>query len=112
MSFAFCHTAGPAPWPLGGHMNRSILALASSTALIISGPAYAQRGHGGGKPTTTPPTHGSSTTHGSSGATTHGSSGATQHGKSGSHGPTTKPTSSGNTHSTTTTSKSTTSGTT
>jgi hypothetical protein len=107
-------------------MNRSILALAASTALIISGPAYAQRGHGGGKPTTTPSTHGPSTTHGSSGATTHGSSGATQHGQSGSHGPATKPTSggtthgsgnahasgSGNTHSTTKTTKSTASGTT
>jgi hypothetical protein len=79
-------------------MNRSIFALAASTALIISGPAYAQRGHG---PSTT-------------------------HGSSGSHTPTTKPTSSGsthgsgnthasgngNTHSTTTTTKSTTSGTT
>jgi len=114
-------------------MNRSVLALAASAALIISGPAYAQRGHGGGKPTTTPSTHGPSTTHGSSGATTHGSgatthgsSGATTHGQSGSHTPTNKPTSSGtthgsgnshasgsgNTHATTTTTKSTTSGTT
>ena len=79
-------------------MNRSVLALAASAALIISGPAYAQRGHGGGKPTTTPSTHGPSTTHGSSGATTHGSSGATTHGQSGSHAPTNKPTSSGTTH--------------
>jgi hypothetical protein len=81
-------------------MNRSILAIAASTALIISGPAYAQRGHGGGKPTTTSSgSHGPSTTHGSSGAThgksgatTHGNSGATTHGQSGSHGPKTKPT--------------------
>ena len=80
-------------------MNRSILALAAATALIISGPAYAQRGHGGGKPTTTPSgTHGSPTSHGSSGAATHGSSGATSHGQSGSHTPTTKPTSSGSAH--------------
>ena len=71
-------------------MNRSILALAASTALIISGPAYAQRGHGGGKPTTT-----SSGTHG--GSTTHGSSGATTHGQSGSHTPT-KTTSGASTH--------------
>ncbi len=115
-------------------MNRSILVLASA-ALVISVPVYAQRGHAGGQPTTTPSgthgpstTHGSSsaTTHGSSGATTHGSSGATSHGQSGSHTPTTKPTSSGsthgagnahgsessNTHSTTTTTKSKTSGTT
>ena len=85
-------------------MHRSIFAIAASTALIISGPAYAQRGHGGGKPTTTPATHAPSThgnsgatTHGQSGATTHGQSGATTHGQSGSHGPTTKPTSSGST---------------
>ena len=75
-------------------MHRSILAFAASTALIISGPAYAQRGHGGGKPTTSPSgSHAPSTTHGKSGATTHG--------QSGSHGPTTKPTSthgSGSTH--------------
>jgi hypothetical protein len=65
-------------------MNRSLLAIAASTALIISGPAYAQRGHGGGKPTTSPSTtHGPSTQHGNSGATTHGNSGATTHGNSG-----------------------------
>jgi hypothetical protein len=69
-------------------MHRTILAIAVSTALIISGPAYAQHGHGGGKPTTSP----STTAHGNSGATTHGSSGATTHGQSGSHGPATKPT--------------------
>jgi hypothetical protein len=89
-------------------MHRSILALAASTALIVSVPVYAQRGHGGGKPTTTPAgshapstaTHGSSgtTTHGNSGASTHGNSAATTHGQSGSHGPATKPTSSGSTH--------------
>jgi hypothetical protein len=82
-------------------MHRSIFAfaLAASTAVIISGPAYAQHGRGGGKPTTTPSgSHGQSTTHGSSGATTHGSSGATSHGQSGSHSPTTKPTSGGSTH--------------
>lgn len=107
-------------------MNRSILALAASTALIISGPAYAQRGHGGGKPTTTPTgTHAPSTSHGNSGATTHGNSGTTSHGQSGSHKPPTKTTSSGSTHGSgnahasgsgnghsTTTTKSTTSGTT
>lgn len=88
-------------------MHRSILAIAAATALIISGPAYAQHGHGGGKPATSPSTqhgnsgatthgqsgattHGNSgaTTHGSSGATTHGNSGATTHGNSGSHKPT------------------------
>ena len=80
-------------------MNRSILALAASAALIIGSPAYAQRGHGGGKPTTTPSsTHAPSTTHGSSGAATHGSSGATTHGQSGSHTPPTKTTSGGSTH--------------
>ena len=72
-------------------MHRTILAIAASTALIISGPAYAQHGHGGGKPTTGP----STTTHGSSGATTHGQSGATTHGQSGSHAPATKTTSGG-----------------
>jgi hypothetical protein len=66
-------------------MHRSILAIAASTALIISGPAYAQHGHGGGKPTTSP-------------STTHGNSGATTHGQSGSHGPATKPTGGGATH--------------
>jgi hypothetical protein len=77
-------------------MPRFIFALAAATALIIlSGPAYAQHGHGA--PTTTPTAHGQSTT------TTHGSSGATTHGQSGSHGPATQPTSttthgSGNTH--------------
>jgi hypothetical protein len=72
-------------------MYRSILTIAASTALIISGPAYAQRGHGGAKPTTSPSgSHAPSTTHGNSGATTHG--------QSGSHGPTTKPTASGTTH--------------
>jgi hypothetical protein len=71
-------------------MHRSILAIAASTALIISGPAYAQRGSGGGKPTTGP-----STSHGPTTKPT--SSGATTHGQSGSHGPTTKPTSSGST---------------
>jgi hypothetical protein len=76
---------------------RSILALAASTALIISAPAFAQHGHGGGKPTTTPAVHAPSTTHGSSGST-HGSSGASTHGQSGSHGPATKPTSSASTH--------------
>jgi hypothetical protein len=82
-------------------MHRSFLAIAASTALMISGPAYAQHGQGGGKPTTTShgstTTHGNSgaTTHGSSGATTHGNSGSTSHGQSGSHGPATKPTSSG-----------------
>ncbi len=82
-------------------MNRSIFAIVASTALIISGPAYAQHGHGGGKPATSPSgSHGPSTTHGSSGAThgksgatTHGNSGATTHGQSGSHRPATKPTS-------------------
>jgi hypothetical protein len=64
---------------------RSILAIAASTALIISGPAYAQHGHGGGKPITSP-------------STTHGNSGATTHGQSGSHGPATKPTGGGATH--------------
>jgi hypothetical protein len=58
-------------------MHRSILAIAASTALIFSGSSYAmQRGHGGGKPTTT---------------TTHGKSGSTTHGQSGSHAPSTKP---------------------
>lgn len=77
-------------------MHRSFLSLsfAVTAALIINGPAYAQRGHGGGKPTTTPTAHGPSTTHGSSSTTTHG--------QSGSHGPATKPTStthgSGSTH--------------
>jgi hypothetical protein len=66
--------------------------------LVVSGPAYAQRGHG---PATSPTVHGQSTTHGSSGATTHGSSGATTHGSSGatthgSSGATTH--GSGNTH--------------
>ena len=86
-------------------MHRSILAIAASTALIISGQAYAQRG--GGKPMSPSGSHGPSTTHGNggatthgnsgatthgnSGATTHGNSGATTHGQSGSHGPTTKP---------------------
>jgi mucin-2 len=85
-------------------MHRSILALAASTALIVSGPAYAQHGQGGGKPTTSPAgSHAPSTTHGNSGTTTHGNSGATTHGQSGSHGTTTKPNSgsthgSGNTH--------------
>ena len=60
-------------------MHRFIFALAAATALIISGPAYAQHGHGG--PTTTPTAHGQSTTHGTSSATTHG--------QSGSHGPAT-----------------------
>ena len=78
---------------------RSILSLAASTALMISAPAFAQHGHGGGKPTTTPAVHAPSTTHGSSGSTTHGSSGASTHGQSGSHGPATKPTSSASTHS-------------
>jgi hypothetical protein len=73
-------------------MHRFIFALAASTALIVSGPAYAQ--HGG--PKTTPTAHGQSSTHGSSGATTHGSSGATTHGNSGAT--TTKPTSSTTTH--------------
>lgn len=73
-------------------MHRSILAIAASTALALSGPAYAmQHGHGGGKPTTGPSTttHGQSgsTTHGQSGSTTHGQSGSTTHGQSGSHGP-------------------------
>ena len=93
-------------------MYRSILALAASTALFVSGPAYAQ--HGGGKPPTAPSgSHGPSTTHGSSAATTHASSGATQHGssatthgnsgatthgQSGSHGAKTQPTASGSTH--------------
>lgn len=72
-------------------MYRSILTIAASTALIISGPAYAQRGHGGAKPPTSPSgSHAPSTTHGNGGATTHG--------QSGSHGPTTKPTASGTTH--------------
>ena len=88
-------------------MHRTILAIAASSALIISGPAYAQRGHGGGKPTTSPSTtHGPTTKPTTSGATTHGqsgshgpatkptSAGATTHGQSGSHGPATKPTSS------------------
>lgn len=90
-------------------MHRSILAIAASSALIISGPAYAQKGHGGGKPTSPSATHGPTTKPTSSGATTHGqsgshgpatkptSAGATTHGKSGSHGPMTKPTSSGTT---------------
>jgi hypothetical protein len=85
-------------------MHRSILAIAASTALIISGPAYAQRGHGGGKPTTSPSTGHGPTTKPAGGATTHGQSGshgpatkptgsgATTHGKSGSHGPAAKPT--------------------
>src|SRR5262245_47996207 len=77
----------------GGHMHRFIFALAASTALIVSGTAYAQHGHA-----TTPPAHGPSTTHGSSGASTPGNSGATTHGQSGSHGPATKPTSSTTTH--------------
>lgn len=82
-------------------MHRFIFAFATSTALIVSGPAYAQHGHA---PATT--AHGQSTPHGSSGATTHGNSGATTHGNGGTttHGPATKPTSSttshgaGNTH--------------
>jgi len=87
-------------------MNRSFIAIAAASALIISGPAYAQRGNGGGKPTTSPSTlHGPSTqhgnsgapTHGSSGATTHGQSGATTHGESGAHGASSKPSSSGTT---------------
>jgi hypothetical protein len=82
-------------------MYRSILAIAACTALIISGPAYAQHGNGGGKPTTSPSsTHvkSSPTKSTSSGATTHGKSSATTqttHGNSASHGPATKPTSSG-----------------
>lgn len=82
---------------------RSILALAASSALIISAPAFAQHGHGGGKPATTPTAHAPSTTHGSSGSTPHGSSGATTHGSSGSHGPATKPTSSASSHGSSTT---------
>jgi hypothetical protein len=79
-------------------MHRFIFALTASTALVVSGPAYAQRGHG---PATSPTVHGQSTTHGSGGATTHGSSGATTHGSSGatthgSSGATTH--GSGNTH--------------
>ena len=58
-------------------MHRFVFALAASTALIVSGPAYAQHGH---TPATT--AHGQSTTHGNSGSTTHGSSGATTHGSS------------------------------
>jgi hypothetical protein len=77
-------------------MHRFIFALAASSALIVSGPVFAQHGHGG--PATTPTAHGQSTTHGSSGTTTHGNSGATTHGQSGSHGPATKPTSSTTTH--------------
>ena len=61
-------------------MHRFIIAFAASSALIVSGPAYAQHGHGG--PTTTPTAHGQSTTHGQSSA----------------HGPATKPTSSTATH--------------
>jgi hypothetical protein len=61
-------------------MHRFMVAFAASTALIVSGPAYAQHGHGG--PTTTPTAHGQSTTHGQSSA----------------HGPATKPTSSTATH--------------
>jgi len=68
-------------------MHRSLLVFAASTALIVSGPAYAQHGHA---PATTPTAHGQSPTHGNSGATTHG--------QSGSHGPATKPTSSTTTH--------------
>lgn len=82
-------------------MHRSILAIAAGTALIIGGPAYAQHGKGGGKPTTSPssthvkssptkPTNTGATTHGKSSATTQ-----TTHGKSASHGPATKPTSTG-----------------
>src|SRR5262245_40620253 len=86
----------------GGHMHRFIVAFTASTALIVSGPAYAQRGG----PKTTPAAHGQSTTHGSSGATTHGNSGATTHGsssatthgQSGAHGSAAKPTSSTTTH--------------
>lgn len=65
-------------------MHRSILAIAAATALMFSGSAYAmQRGHGGGKPTTSPSAgHGPSTTHG----------------QSGSHGPATKPAGGGSTH--------------
>lgn len=76
-------------------MNRFIFALAASIPLVVCGPAYAQRGHG---PSTSPTTHGQSTTHGSSGSTTHGNSAATTHGQSGSHGPATKPTSGATTH--------------
>src|SRR5262245_47548326 len=78
----------------GGHMHRFIVAFTASTALIVTGPAYAQRGG----PKTTPAAHGQSTTHGSSGATTHGSSSATTHGQSGSHGSPAKPASSTTTH--------------
>ena len=82
-------------------MHRSILASAACTAWILSGPAYAQPGKGGGKPTTSPSsTHvkSSPTKPTNTGATTHGKSGAstqTTHGKSASHGPATKPTGSG-----------------
>jgi len=82
-------------------MHRSIFAIAACTALILSGPAYAQHGKGGGKPTTTPSsTHvkSSPTKPTNTGATTHGKSSAatqTTHGNSASHGPATKPTSSG-----------------
>jgi hypothetical protein len=72
-------------------MNRYTFAFAASTLLLVGGPAYAQHGHGGAKPATTPSgSHGASTTHGSSAATTHG--------QSGSHGAATQPTSSGSTH--------------
>lgn len=74
-------------------MHRLTLALAVTAAFMISGPAYAQHGHGGGKPATSPPTsHGSSTassTHGTGGAATHGKSTSTTHGNSGSHPTTT-----------------------
>ena len=69
-------------------MHRSIIAIAACTALIMSGPAYAQ-GKGGGKPTTKPTNTGTAT-HGKSSATTQ-----TTHGNSASHGPATKPTGSG-----------------
>jgi hypothetical protein len=85
-------------------MHRSILAIAASTAMIVTGPAYAQHGRGGGKPMTSPSgshgpsttSHGPSTTSHGPSTTTHGPS--TTHGNSGSHGPTTKPATSGSTH--------------
>lgn len=67
-------------------MHRVTLAIAAATALVISGPAYAQKGN-----------HGSSATHGNTAATTtHGNSGASTHGQSGSQ--TAKTTTSSNTH--------------
>ena len=96
-------------------MHRFTLAFTVTAALIISGPAYAQHAHGGGKPTTSPSTNHTpsttSTNHGNSGshATTTGTNTHTSnatHGNSGdTHGASTKHASPANTTTTANTKK-------